>query len=260
MYRLVIVDDEYIVVEGIKAVLSRIGISYEIVGTASDGKEGLATILRTSPDLVITDIRIPYMDGLSMIEACKESLPDTAFIIISGYQEFEYARRALLLGALDYIDKPVTIDKLRNALARVEVKSKDPHAAALDVPEPDVPAAETAAAGDVPGALEASHDAISQILSYMHKNYAKDIGLTEMADIVGMNPAYLSVLFKENMGISFIKYLTRFRVEKAKQMLQSGMKPTAVATAVGYNDPHYFYEIFKKNTGMTPTEFRASAE
>lgn len=120
MYRLVVIDDEYIVVQGIKALISRLKLDYEVVGAAYDGIQGLEVIRSEKPDVVITDIRIPGLDGLSVIEAAKEECPDTYFIVISGYSEFVYAQRALTLGVKDYIDKPVTADKLKNALTRIE--------------------------------------------------------------------------------------------------------------------------------------------
>lgn len=88
MYRLVVIDDEYIVVQGIKALLSRLKLDYEVVGAAYDGIQGLEVIRNEKPDVVITDIRIPGLDGLSVIEAAKDECPDTNFIVISGYSEF----------------------------------------------------------------------------------------------------------------------------------------------------------------------------
>lgn len=120
MYRLVIVDDEYIVIEGIKALLSRAKLPYEVVGWAYDGIHALDVIREHQPDLVITDIRIPGLDGLSLVEAAKEICPDTTFVVISGYAEFEYARRALSLGVKGYIDKPISLEKLKDILERVE--------------------------------------------------------------------------------------------------------------------------------------------
>lgn len=120
MYRLVVIDDEYIVVQGIKALLSRLKLEYEVVGAAYDGIQGLEVIRSEKPDVVITDIRIPGLDGLFLIEAAKEECPETYFIVISGYSEFVYAQRALTLGVSDYIDKPVTAEKLKNALLRIE--------------------------------------------------------------------------------------------------------------------------------------------
>lgn len=247
MDRLVIVDDEWIVIQGIKALLQRIGAESEVVGTAQDGSTALSVIRDVRPDVVITDIRIPFMDGLSLIEACREFLPDASYLVISGYQDFEYARTALRLGALDYIDKPVTLDKLKAAFDRIQEHRKS-HPADSAGAEPGLDLPETQ--------VGEGHGAINRVLAYIQENYRKDIGLTELADLVGMNPAYLSVLFKEQVGRSFIKYLTGLRVDQAKKLLARGCKASEVGKAVGYNDSHYFYEIFKKNTGCTPSEWK----
>ncbi len=242
--KLVIVDDETLVIEGIKAIIKRIGVDVEVVGSAQDGMQAQRVIRNLKPDIVITDIRIPYVDGLSLIEECKEFCPDTYFIIISGFQEFEYARKAIRLDVVDYITKPVTIDKLKAALEITQRKQMidevvDGYDTTEEEQKPD-----------------SGHKAIDQIIEYISKNYNKDVGLTELSELVGMNPAYLSVLFKETLGKTYIKYLTGIRIEKACQFLAEGNKVSAVASMVGISDVHYFGEIFKKYTGKTPREYR----
>lgn len=250
MRRLVIVDDEYIVVEGIKAIIQRTGMDIKVVGSAGNGREALETIREMQPDLVITDIRIPYLDGLSLIEECREFLPETDYIVISGYTEFEYARRALLLGVKGYIDKPVTIEKLKDVIDRIGTEPPKESGGLQDTlsmqQSPFVPQHKE----------EEVHSAIKKLLAYIDENYHRDIGLTELAEMVQMNPAYLSALFKENVGESYIKYLTRIRMDRAKELLTSGMKVTEVAEKVGYSNYNYFCATFKKHTGMIPSEYR----
>ncbi|MDE6963225.1 MAG: response regulator, partial [Lachnospiraceae bacterium] len=120
MYRLVVIDDEAIVVEAVKAMINRLGLNYQVVGFACDGIHGLEVVRCEQPDIVLTDIRMPGLDGLSLIEEAKDFCPDTIFVVISGYTEFEYARRALSMGVKDYIDKPISMEKLRNVLTRIE--------------------------------------------------------------------------------------------------------------------------------------------
>jgi len=244
MKRMVIVDDERLVIEGIKAIIKRIGADVEVVGSAQDGMQAQRVIKNLNPDIVITDIRIPYLDGLSLIEECKEYCPDTIFIIISGFQEFEYARKAIRLDVLDYITKPVTIDKLKAVLECADKKLAN-----------DSEGTETEKEIEKPKP-ESGHKAIDTIVEYIEKNYNKDVGLTELSELVGMNPAYLSALFKETLGKTYIKYLTGLRMEKACQFLEEGNKVSAVASMVGINDVHYFGEIFKKYKSMTPREYR----
>lgn len=350
MYKLVVIDDEFIVVEGIKALIARMQLNFEVIGFAYDGIAALEVVRNTRPDIVITDIRIPGMDGLSLIEEAKEFLPDTAFVVISGYNEFEYARRALTLGVKDYIDKPITMEKLTNVLETIEKELEDQEQAALEkrekarqkqvlndhidqiihsiiqedadrIPEQteyiitdirtqnhsvedyknecfkflcvtlgvfleqkrqyerenlvsykDMESLETYDEIDryVRGIINkiterigagksgSSHRIILQLLDYIKENYNKDIGLNELADMVNMNPAYLSVLFKDEVGMSYIKYLTRLRMDHARELLLNGHKVMEVSELVGYNDYHYFCSIFKKNTGQKPNEFKGN--
>lgn len=347
MYRMIVIDDEYIVVEGIKAMIGRQKLDYEVVGWAYDGIHGLEIIAQNEPDLVITDIRIPGMDGLSMIEAAKEKCPNTAFVVISGYTEFEYARRALQLGVIGYIDKPISMDKLNKVLADVErtcfqarkekneyeenrkrkekfnsimencirgmleenVELFQRHAKEafeelkeiyqddlelrrevykslcmfcdiLRENRKDIPREEMVSFHemekcedrrqiqeyggkiilDIMKYLEAGktgsrHGTILELLAYIDQHYNEDIGLNELADRVGMSPAYLSVLFKNEVGMSYVKYLTNLRIGRAKEFLKEGRKVYEVSELVGYHNYRYFSDTFKKYVGQTPKAY-----
>lgn len=348
MKKLIVIDDEYIVVEGIQAMLARMKLGYEVAGAASDGLAGLSLIDQIQPDLVITDIRMPGMDGLSLIETASKSHPETMFVIISGYSEFEYARRALSMGVKGYIDKPISMQKLRDVIEAIEeslaaddrrtdekLKFRETHArmeeglgacmksiADADAAEfyrcatalfaqiqavsetdadfrrslykalcvlSDITAEgnpnvhretlvsyqetlrlDTSAAlhdyyfeiaGRIEKCLEAGatgsrHEAVLAALAYINNNFGRDIGLNEVAESVHLNPAYLSALFKEEVGTSFIKYLTELRLRYAKKFLSDGRKVKEVSTMVGYNNYRYFCDIFKKNVGTTPYEYK----
>ncbi len=347
MYRLVVIDDEYIVVRGIEAIIKREKLNCEVVGAAYNGIEALALLEETKPDIVITDIRIPKMDGLSLIEEAKEFLPDTYFIVISGFKEFEYARRALSMGVKSYIEKPVTIDKVKEAFAWIERDELKKKAAAMADDEvlrrkeldqftdkmldsiidndadllkkqyekftlvirayfpeiadyrreclqllcvlsefysekekgnnwssgisfDEMKSKKTYREIDeyadkiiskITGNMEtqnctANHKDVKQLLEYIGSHYQQDIGLNELASIVNLNPAYLSILFKEEVGMSYIKYLTNLRIKKAKEYLMEDYKVTQVSEMVGYNNYRHFCDIFKKYTGQSPNEYK----
>lgn len=348
MHRLAVIDDEYIVVEAIKAMIARLKLNYEVAGWAYDGIHGLEVIRREKPDLVFTDIRMPGLDGLSLIEEAKEFCPDTVFVVISGYTEFEYARRALAMGVKDYIDKPISMENLRNVLTRIEKEcfmSREEstvlaqHQAAQEklreLFDESVSAMAKGDAGafqhsmeqglekilklyenpedvrrevykwlcaqsdilmerkpkvtrdglisyqeiekkttnedilayaqqmikDIARHIEAdktgsSHATILELLAYIEEHYQEDIGLNELADLVGMSTAYLSVLFKSEVGTSYVKYLTDLRVKHAKKLLKEGYKVSEVSELVGYNNYRYFCDIFKRHVGKTPNEYK----
>lgn len=348
MIRIVVIDDEYMVVEGLKALIARRQPLYQVVGWAYDGNEGLSVIRDTQPDIVITDIRIPGMDGLSLIETAREFCPDTAFVVISGYTEFEYARRALSLGVKGYIDKPVSREKLSEVLRRIEAEQKileDDRTELLrrqkkleeldslqeksircltrqeasefvessgevlsrlrsmydgtsdlrretykylcvtgdilleeqpkvnreelvsfkDMEKQETPDAILSYAQKILQKISrylsanqtgSGHRAVLEVLDYIERHYQEDIGLNELASHTGMSTAYLSVLFKAEVGESFIKYLTELRVKKAKGLLKEGYKVKDVSDMVGYSNYRYFCDIFKKQTGQTPHEYK----
>lgn len=352
MKKIAVIDDEYIVVAGMTAILERLNLDYKIAGSAGNGVEGCELIRREKPDIVFTDIRMPGLDGLSMIEELKEELPETSFFVISGYTEFEYARRALLLKVENYLDKPITIEKVKACLQdyedrqkkKSEKKSREMREAGLAseiwerrddkainalvmsdsegfrscceeyfaylsqeisfnrmkeecyrflcvileiyagqkkqyddnliIPCTKVMQMEKkeeleeffrAVTGKIAAETEAdqrscSHRTINRLLQYIHDHYDQDIGLTELADQVDLNPAYLSILFKENVGMSYVKYLTDIRISKAKNLLAQGWKVADVSEKVGYNNYRYFCDIFKKHTGVTPNEYRSSVK
>ena len=247
MKSIVIIDDESVVVEAIGAMVRRAGLDYEITGTATDGVDGLRVVMDARPDVVITDIRMPGIDGLSLIERTIEELPMSVFIVISGYREFEYAQKALKLGVMDFIEKPIDYQSVVTALIRAEevldLRRKVHRVRHVDAVRQQE-------------RTDVQNGAVGEVLRYIHANYALDLGLDELSKLVDMTPAYLSDLFKRNTGTSYVKYLTAVRMNNACRMLLQGERASTVAEKVGYRDYNYFCKVFKKNVGVTPSEYR----
>jgi YesN/AraC family two-component response regulator len=250
MNTLVVVDDEFIVVEAVRAMIERAGLDVTMVGSADNGLDGLGVILREKPDIVITDIRMPGLDGLTMIEQASEKHPVCAYIVISGYREYEYARRALALNVLDYVEKPILLNSIVSALTRAGKHLEGlRHLRILEAVGQEKEAVR----------VESRNKAVNSVLDYIHENFSRDIGLNDLSEATGLAPAYLCNLFKECVGVSYIKYLTSVRLDHAKRLLQSGEKAMKVSEKVGYSDYHYFCRVFKKYTGVTPGEYREHA-
>ncbi|WP_336773862.1 response regulator transcription factor [Paenibacillus sp. MMO-58] len=487
MLKAVIFDDEYIVTQGLRMMVdwSRYGI--ELAGTAADGLSALQMVRELQPDIVMTDIRMPGLTGLQLIEEIAKEMPDTACIVFSGFNEFEYIRKALKLGVIDYLDKPITLEKIDEAISRTiaRIGYQQEHTqlktqvaankeallekATLDLlllgaeaipawrlaygeaeakqvigitilaatgkPDPlledhpsyrmvsfpygkewimavfhsKLPAdelweqltvlspqmqetvgsgqtyADLAEAGaslkeavralryavfleekgwtrfepaeeSLPKGLNereeeivfcmrtgnkegllrqleeykhwteaerlspelveqevlklayigyqvameaggeartlvphrelgemssrdrmfewlreqmellhnfmredkhaAKHNAVEKALAFIEKHYLESFTLQEVAEHVGMNATYLSLLFKEKVGTSYIKYVTKLRMEQAKMLLHKGMLVNDVSKKVGYYNYRHFTELFKKYAGVTPGQFR----
>jgi len=491
MLKAVVFDDEYIVLQGLRSMMDWQRFGIELVGTAGDGLTALKMLQELKPDIVLSDIRMPGMDGLTLIETAAYELPDTIFLIFSGFTEFEYVKRAIGLGVVDYVDKPITMPKIEAALSKAverfeqqrllrvqrakweagreqllekavldlllsgeqaverlqEVYGPDWHRiqgitvlafsagqplwreqegfrivnvtngaeklAAVFHYGPTEPVFDTLLLGeaaesrdnvgagrtytrpaevphsyrealralrygrfmgdagwtrieDIEGdvrmplemqkheeavimslrtrdaeglerALDgfevwvseqlldpeqteqellklaylgrsvveeqtgstgagdkiqygelsamharadmfgwlrcqlsaelarkkavhrsARHPAVTDAIAYLEEKYGDDVSLQELAEQVGMNPTYFSLLFKEEMGTTYIKYLTQIRMERAKSMLREGLRVSEVSERVGYLNYRHFTELFKKLVGVTPGHYRES--
>ncbi|SFB06143.1 two-component system, response regulator YesN [Cohnella sp. OV330] len=498
MLRVVICDDEYIVLEGLRSMIEWSDYGMSLVGTAEDGKAAWALIRELRPDIVMTDIRMPGIDGLRLIELVMEEAPETVCIVFSGFNEYEYVRTAMKLGVVDYLEKPITLEKVDEALRRTceRIGGREELAAlrrAADASrealleqatlallrrgaealprwracfgeeEADRVAAVTVIAGEVPdGALEealaplggsrtvvvadgderlaavfhfacpddagweearcrlselpdaagagltysgvadavrsrtealralrfarfmeergltryahiaesgvfpegltdreeailfdirtgdkeglhrdldafsrwmeqerldpelaeqeilklayvgrrsgretvpgaqraamtaravphrelaglqtrdemfrwlrgqletvfaktaeerqaSQHAAVAKALDFIGRHFRRDLTLQEVADHVGMNTTYFSLLFKEKTGASYIKHVTRLRLDEAKLLLREGKRVNEASEAVGYYNYRHFTELFKKHVGMTPGQYR----
>ena len=211
----------------------------EVVGEAADGMEALTQIDTLHPDIVIMDINIPIMSGLKVIQMSRIKHPQTAFVIVSGYDDFSYCQQALRLQITDYILKPVNyeefgtcIDNLKISLYEKKVFSKEE-------------------------STEQEERVITGITRYLQEHLEEDLSLSVLSEQFHLNPQYISQLFKNEIGVGFLAYLTNIRMEKAKKLLLSTSYSVAeIAGQVGYGDYRVFTKAFKKAEGITPSQYR----
>ena len=235
--RVLLVDDEIMIREGFKRLFDWEAHNCEVVGEAADGMEALAKIDTLDPDIAIMDINIPIMNGLKVIQLSRIKHPDTAFVIVSGYDDFSYCREALRLQITDYILKPVNyeefgacIDNLKIALfQRQTPKSQDPQ----------------------------EERSILLITRYLQEHLAEEISLSVLAEEFHLSAQYISQLFKSEIGVGFLAYLTNIRMEQAKKLLLStSLSIAEVSEQSGYSDYRVFTKVFKKAEGITPSQYR----
>ncbi len=119
MIKVFLVEDEYAIREGVKKSVDWEKNDFELVGEAGDGEMALPKILKTRPDILITDIRMPFMDGLQLSELVKKELPDIKIVVLSGYDDFNYAKQAISIGVEEYILKPVSGEDLMRELSKI---------------------------------------------------------------------------------------------------------------------------------------------
>lgn len=244
--KLLLVDDEPGIAEGLAVLLNAMKQPWEIVGIAEDGEQGVSLVHRLHPDVVITDIRMPIMDGLEMIRRLCEEQAACRYIILSGYADFDYARQAMKLGVRDYVTKPVDEDELAEAIRRIAREKGSARQ-------------EGASAGQEEAAPAASGEGNSfeAIRRYVTEHFAEDISLAGLSAMFFLNPYYISQLFRKKAGESYQSFVTRLRIEHAQRFLrETDLMIYEISERVGYNDTVYFSRVFEKITGVRPSEYR----
>lgn len=246
MYKVVIVDDEDTIVNGLKQVLDWEKYNCKVVATADNAKSGAVTIREHRPDIVFTDIKMPGIDGLTMISGLKSEFPDMQITVLTGHRDFDFAKRALNLGVTRYLLKPSKMKEIEEAIQAMTKKLKS----IIPDEEDQEKAAVTSSANSfiVDGALK-----------YIGVHYAEKLSLTELADKIYVSQWYLSKLLNKYTGKSFYDLLNQTRIEKARELLEDpSLKVHEVSEMVGFNDVAHFSRIFKKTTGLSPKEYRNS--
>lgn len=268
MVKVMIIDDEEIIREGLKKTIDWESMDCVIAGEAEDGESGLKAALAGKPDLIFTDIRMPGLDGLQMIARLKEARQPAKVIILTGFRDFEYAREAIKQGAYRFLLKPVRTEELKSAItdAVKEIKSarsKDLIYNNMEKRIKEYYGIEPSEDENPPAKDRADDSAanpkylVGKALSYIKANYYRDLTLKTVADEIYVSIWYLSKLLKKETGDNFINILNRIRVENAKKLLPDPKyKIYEVANAVGFTDVPYFTKTFKKVTGLTPMEYK----
>ena len=363
MVKVFLVEDEKFVREGIKNEIDWNSYGFDFVGEAADGELALPLIELKRPDILITDIKMPFMDGLELGRIVKEKFPDTVIIFLSGYDDFDYAQKAIHIGACEYLLKPISKEKLLSVLKKVKtiIKCKSDNNisnATIENIELDIKKFDTSSfnkgrlrdfiitgersdvenfvedyidtmggqlkslifrqyvimdafiesnnffdkssadkeeLGNKFGSMEAFDMAVTDIhmmknyllnlLNFMiekrdqltgshysfilnkakdfvEKNYMNaDISLNTVAEYIGLSPTYFSTIFKQELGVNFIDYLTQTRINEAKRLLRATDKRISdIALEVGYRDQHYFSSAFKKYQKDTPKAYRENKD
>lgn len=237
--RVLLVDDEIMIREGFKRLFDWEAHDCEVVGEAADGMEALTQIDTLHPDIVIMDINIPIMNGLKVIQLSRMKHPNTAFVIVSGYDDFSYCREALRLQITDYILKPVNYEEFGTCIDNLKISLFEQRVS--DAAEPEKQEERT----------------ITGITRYLQEHLAEEISLSVLAEQFHLNPQYISQLFKSEIGVNFLAYLTNIRMEKAKKLLlATSLSIAEVADQAGYRDYRVFTKVFKKSEGITPSQYR----
>ena len=240
MYRVVLIDDENIIVEGLRRVIKWADYGCQVVGTASDAAEGAELIRKLQPHIVFTDIRMPGVDGLTMLAGLRSEFPDMQVTVLTGYRDFSYAQEAIRLGVARFLLKPSKMDELKEAVETMVAR--------LDKLPPEEPEQQPQSAGSF---------IVNQAMQCIEKNYASKLTLQMVADSCYVSQWHLSKLLNGYAGKSFYDILNAVRIQKAKELLSDPkLKIGEIGEMVGYADTAHFARTFKKLEGMSANEYR----
>jgi len=234
--RIVVVDDESMTRDSIIRLLNRLGDEYTVVGEAENGYQGMQLVKELRPDIAITDIYMPRVNGLDMIENTFKCSPNTSYIIFSGHAEFEFAQRAINLPVIQYLLKPITVEQMSNALKHIGEQKQAKFATSV------------------------TNADYSNITSYIAKelqsNYSQRLYLDEIARKLKITPEYAGSVFSRETGKSFSVYLRDVRVEKAKELLKTtNLRIYEISCITGFSDVKYFCRVFKECTGFSAKQY-----
>lgn len=242
MYKVLIVDDEPVIAEGLKKIVDWEKYNCVVAGTASSGKEGLAMVEKCQPDILFTDIRMPGMDGLTMLAALRSEYKNLQVIILTGYRDFDYAREAMKLGVFRYLVKPSKMKELDEAMESISERLASTADTKDSIADDDN--------------TSANNFIVKQAISYMEQHYREKLQLTDVAEKVYVSHWHLSKLLNST-GKSFSDLLNEIRIENAKELMEdSSLHIADISERVGFADTAHFSRVFKKFTGMSANEYR----
>ena len=219
-----------------------------MVGSAGDAASGAACIREYRPDILFTDIRIPGVDGLSMVAGLKSEFPGMQITILSGYREFDYARRAISLGAARYLLKPSKMSEIEEALSIMTEKLNQKSAGSRDGEESEAPEI---------AKTEINSFIVNTALKYIDAHFSEKLTLSDVADRVFVSQWYLSKLLNRYTEKNFYDLVNAARIKRAKELLHDpSLKIGDISDMVGFVDSSHFSRIFKKTENISPKEYR----
>lgn len=255
MFKVLIIEDEEMIRKGLRYTVDWLSLDCIIVGEAANGEEGIQKIEELNPDIVLLDINMPIINGLQLLEQTEDQYLFST-IIISGYDDFDYAKKAIKYGVDMYLLKPVEHEKLFEAIEKAKksimVKKR------YDIIEKEIMGFNDIQVLNMNLWNEHKNKSIhiSEVITYIENNYQQKITMNDLVDETGMSATYLNNHFKEVTSYTFNEFLNRYRVQKAIEIIKvSDEKISTIALDVGFGSYRYFVKVFKKYTNALPSDF-----
>lgn len=241
-----IVEDEILELDFLKSIAAKELSDQGKVITCQSGLQAVKLAKQHRPDLIILDIHIPEMDGLQALQEIRKFLPGVGVIILSAYSDFSYAQKAIHLRVQEYLLKPVKPSVFKQVF-------HDSLSAITTCQDP--------APQEVKEQMLQSEtnqvDLIEKALKYIHEHFKEKLPLQVVSSYVFLNPQYFSRIFKKEVGVPYIDYVNKLKIEHACKLLETTNYPAyRISSECGFTDPSYFNRVFVQQTQMTPKAYR----
>lgn len=247
--KIMIVDDEKLLRNGFRYMTNWAEKGVTIVGDAINGQDALDKLPLLQPDIVISDIKMPVMDGVTLVKEIKRLYPHISIVMLSSHDDYDYVRESMRLGASDYLLKAtIDVNELYDILQRLYVAPSQGTSDELDTcnSENSLTVAHTTS----------STQLIKSIIQYIEEHYTENISLSSIAKTFFMNKNYLCNLFKTETETTINEYIASLRIEKAKSLMRAKTTSLSqISYQVGYQNHTYFDRVFKRKTGFSPSEY-----
>lgn len=242
IFTVVVVEDEKLLAKNIAKNIELVNPNFKVIRIETNGEDALNFIKEQTPNVIFTDIQMPVMDGIELVKHIAQYNNYIKCVILSGHDDFAYAKSAIDYGVFAYLLKPVNLEELTSLLKRLEQNFLSTREMFESVGKPPAYSSEEIAA---------------LIKKYIEQNYQKPIDLNLIADHFSFSPSYLTKIFVKYVHVTPSKYIQNYRINTAKQLLGDySLTINMVANLVGYTDPFHFSKSFKQVTGVSPANFR----
>ena len=238
MYRVYLVDDESLILADMAKTIPWCEYGFQLAGSCTDPRLALHEILDLKPEVVFTDIKMPQLSGFDLIRALRQKELGCEVVVVSAYEDFDYARQTILLEGFDYLIKPVGATQYAELLGRLlkRLEKRFPHR-------------------NLPSTASAE---LNSILQYLNRHLQEKASLAQLSGQFNISPNYICSLFSKHLGTTYSAYLTKIRMERAALLLSTTDKPVKeIAAEAGYEDYFYFCRVFREFHAATPTQFRS---
>jgi YesN/AraC family two-component response regulator len=258
MLNILVVEDEAPIRDWIVYTISNISKDFKVLASASNGKEAYELAVKHKPQVIISDIKMPIMDGIELTREIKKIIPNIFIVLLTNYAEFSYAKEAISCGVYEYLVKSdIRPKELNEVLSRIYQNIKGNEKIIIEQEKNLNDKEENLKLDDIKNISNKYSKAVKKAMEYIELNYKDHISLNDISKSVYLSHEYFSRLFKEEVGENFSTYLTNYRMKKAEYFIKNtDMKISQISTEVGYVNASYFSKSYKKYKGVSPDEDR----